>query len=325
MNKDSANWAKTCIDCQKAKITRHTRSEFQRFELSSARFQKIHIDLVGPLRPSNGYVYIFTIIGRFTRWTEAIPLRDSTASTVAEALVSNYIARFGVPLELTSDQGSQFESLLFQELTKLLGIHKIRTTPYHPQSNGIIERFNRNLKEILIARGNTDNWSEELPLVLLGVRTAFKEDMSCTPAELVYGQTLKIPGDFFVASNKNIQLDPSSYVEHLRNYMQDLIPKETRYNKQNNIYIPKDLETCEYVFVRVDKIRPSLTAPYDGPFKVLKRLRKHYVIDIKNKNCSISIDRLKPAYGIESFSENLNLLTSKNKRDQGTLKTIRFQ
>ena len=76
--------------------------------------------------------------------------------------------------------------------------------------------------------------------------------------------------------------------------MQKLVPKGTRNQIQKNIFVPKDLEDCEYVFVRIDKIRPSLTFKYDGPFKVIKRLRKFYIIDIKNKNISISIDRLKP-------------------------------
>lgn len=140
MDRDCQLWTKNCIPCQKSKIHRHTISPPGTFSVPNERFNHIHIDLVGPLPPSEGFTYILTCIDRFTRWPEAIPISDSKAETVAKAFFFHWIARFGVPEKLTSDQGKQFESELFSELNKLLGIQKIHTTTYHPEANGILER-----------------------------------------------------------------------------------------------------------------------------------------------------------------------------------------
>lgn len=301
MNNDVGNWTKNCQACQIAKISRHTKTPYGEFKIPSCRFEHIHMDLVGPLPPSNNFQYILTIIDRFTRWPEAIPIVDMKTTTVMKAFIENYIARYGVPLEITTDQGGQFESNLADELNKLLGSHRTRTTSYHPQANGLVERLHRTLKTALYARQNTENWSIELPLILLGIRTSIKTDLGCTPADLVYGQSLKIPGDFIdTTKQNNVVLPQSDFVMKLRTAMQNLIAKETRQTKQKDLFISQDLTTCEYVFVRIDKVKTGLTPPYAGPYKVLKRMRKFFVLEINGKNTSVSLDRLKPAYMTEN-------------------------
>ena len=142
---------------------------------------------------------------------------DATAESCAQALLTGWISRFGVPVTITSDQGRQFESGLWSELMKLLGIQRHRTTAYHPQANGLVERFHRHFKEGLKARMAGNNWVNELPIVLLGIRTTLKEDLSCSSADLVYGTTLRLPGDFFTAPTI---MDPTSFVSQLRHTIQ---------------------------------------------------------------------------------------------------------
>ena len=125
------------------------------------------------------------------------PLSGITAEAVAQVLLSGWISHFGVPSTIVTDRGRQFESRLWNALMTLLGTKRARTTAYHPQTNGVVERFHRQLEAALKTRPQPDLWTDVLPLVLLGIRTALKEDISATAAEMVYGTTLRLPGEFF--------------------------------------------------------------------------------------------------------------------------------
>lgn len=186
MGKDINHWARCCLPCQKSKTGRHNKLPHEHIPIPDSRFSHVHIDIVGLLTQSQGFSYLLTMIDRFTRWPEAIPIRNITADTVATTFYSSWITRFGAPTIITTDQGTQFESLLFKSLAHLVGCQKTRTSPYHPASNGIVERWHRSLKAALMCH-NDKTWVDTLPTVLLGIRTSIKEDMGTTAAEMVYG------------------------------------------------------------------------------------------------------------------------------------------
>ena len=295
MNSDIRHWTRACTQCQRAKVQRHTSAPLSSFPTPDARFDAVHIDIVGPLPPSQGYTYLLTCVDRYTRWPEAIPISTITSEAVAQAFISGWISRFGVPSTIVTDRGRQFESQLWNNLTALLGIKRSRTTSYHPQSNGMVERFHRQLKAALKAQPNPNDWMTSLPLVLLGIRTALKQDINSTAAELVYGTNLHLPGEFFSASPTTSLPNPSDFGTKLKSHFQHISPTSPR-PATNKFTIPKDLDTATHVFIRHDAVRKPLQPPYHGPYPIVKRTAKHFTIKLNDRTDTISIDRLKPAH-----------------------------
>ena len=251
---------------------------------------------MGPLSPSEGMNYLLTVIDRFTRWPEAIPIPDSKTSTCVKALIRHWISRFGVPEDITTDRGPQFTSSLWSELGKLLGLKLHNTTAYHPQANGMVERLHRQLKTALKARTTDPYWMDRLPFVLLGLRVAWRENPNCSPAELVYGSSLRIPGEFIDTQN-NRQCEPTSqFLRGLQHAMHSAIPPPTMYYTTPQQHLPPNLAQSGYVYVRVDSHRSPLQRPYEGPFRIIATSDKYFTLDINGRSDKVSVDRLKPAY-----------------------------
>lgn len=296
MRKDCREWSRACLACQRTKVNRHVSTPLGTHDLPKARFKYVHLDLIGPLPPSGDFRYCLTAVDRFTRWTEAVPLTNITAESVAKAFLMGWIARFGCPTDIVTDRGGQFESALFNQLSKLISFKHRKTTSYHPQCNGLIERFHRQLKAAIMCHAADSSWTEALPFVLLGIRSSFKEDLQSSSAELVYGEPLRLPGEFFGDKVDTCTTDITDFSARIRSFANNLQPVPTSHHTNNKIFIYKDLSSCSHVFLREDALRGSLQPAYTGPHEVIERSAKTFKIRVKGKVVTVSVDRLKPAY-----------------------------
>ena len=150
---------------------------------------------------------------------EAYPLRTIEAQTIAETFVHEFVSRFGVPQELHTDQGTQFQSRVMNETCKILGIHKTRTTPFHPMSDGLVERFNRTLESMLslYLKTNQGDWDKFVPLVTMAYRSTPQESTQVNPNMLMFGCEINLPVDLMVGSpNESETLSEHDYVSDLR-------------------------------------------------------------------------------------------------------------
>ncbi|GFS42978.1 uncharacterized protein TNIN_267221 [Trichonephila inaurata madagascariensis] len=241
---DCRTWAHACLRCQRSKIPRHNSSPLQTFAATPLRFRYIHIDIIGPLPPAKSYRYCLTATDRFSRWVEAWPMESITAEDVEQALFAVWISLFGSPEKITTDQGHQFESQLLKRLGMFTAFKRSRTTSYHPCSNGIIKRVYRQLKASLMCHTDS-SWFEALPVVLLGIRSVFKEDLQSSSAELVYGEPSHLPGGFISPLPAKMQsISASDFVDRLRTRISRRRTVPASCHARGTPFVFKDLETC---------------------------------------------------------------------------------
>jgi hypothetical protein len=188
------------------------------------------------------------------------------------------IGNFALPPAITTDQGRQFESQLCDSLAKVCGIHLTRTTPYHPAANGLAQRLHRTLKAAIMCHGD-EQWTESLPLVLLGIRTAYKEDLQTSAAELVYGEPLRVPGELVVPAAPKVEA--SSLIQQLHRHMDQLRPTPAARYASPSTFVHKDLTDSTHVFLWQDAIRRLLEPPYSGPHKIIARTGKTFTIVVR--------------------------------------------
>jgi hypothetical protein len=284
---------RNCLHCQKAKVHRHVSLQAAHIPVPVRRFSHVHVDLVGPLPRSSGFSYLFTVIDRTTRWPEAIPLTSTTAADCAAALLQGWIQRFGVPDTITSDRGPQFTSSVWASLCSLLNISHTQTTAYHPQSNGLVERFHRRLKDALRARAAGSDWFVHLPWVMLGIRSAWREDSQFSPSEGVFGSQLVLPGQFLSTPEP-----PSpTFLQDFQGVLAGRSPLPTAHHSTPTpSTLPEDLLLSRFVLVRHDAVQPPLSPLYDGPFLVLQRSLHFFKLQVGSRIETVSTHRLKPCH-----------------------------
>jgi transposase InsO family protein len=161
-------------------------------------WERLGIDITGPYpRSSRGNEFALTVVDHFTKWAEAYPIPNHQASTVARKLVNEVFTRFGTPLQILSDQGTEFESQLMQEIYSWLEIDKIRTSPYRPQTNGATERLHRTLNQMLAkcVALNQRDWDQRLPFIMAAYRASVHESTGYSPNYLMFGREVYAPLD----------------------------------------------------------------------------------------------------------------------------------
>ncbi|KAK7108528.1 hypothetical protein V1264_016261 [Littorina saxatilis] len=187
----------SCDACQRTSPKGRTkRVPMGRMPVIDTAFKRVAVDLVGPIKPisASKKQYILVMVDYATRYPEAVALRDIKASTIAEALW-NFWTRLGLPDEILSDRGTQFTSELMKDVQQLLAIKGLTTTPWHPQTNGLVERFNGTLKSMLkkLAMEQPEKWDEFIPALLFAYREVPQDSLGFSPFELLYGRTVKGP------------------------------------------------------------------------------------------------------------------------------------
>jgi hypothetical protein len=181
--------ARACLLCQQGKVHKHFHLQQVEITVPHRSFTHIHVDQVGPLPLSCGHTYLFTMIDITSGWPAAIPPPYITAADCARALFTGWISRFRVPATITSDRWAQFMSAMWAALCGLLNINHSPTTAYHPQSNRLVERFHRQLKDTLRSLAAGPYWHNHLPWVMW----VFREESDFSPAESVFGTQLVLP------------------------------------------------------------------------------------------------------------------------------------
>ena len=266
-------------------------------------FRKIFMDIVGPLlRSRNSYRYILSIVDLNTRYPEAVPLRSQTAEKVADALVSIF-SRVGIPQEISSDQGSNFMSRLMKELCDLLQIRQVTTTPYHQAANGLVERWNQTMKNMLrrMVYDSCPQWDRLLPYVLFAYREVPEASTGFSPFELLYGWPVRGPLSIVKESWTDHESD-GNLLQHTINVRTRLahcmdVAHENLRGCQEDMKVWYDQKARDKSFVEGEEVlvllpttEKSLEAKWQGPFRVTRRVSDlNYEVDVGKSRKSLRI------------------------------------
>ena len=278
--------------------------------------ERISLDILGPLPVTDkGNKFVLVITDLYSKWTEAFGVPDQEAKTIANVFLNEFVCRFGTPLQILSDQGRNFESQLFQELCKLLKIDKIRTSPLHPQSNGVVERFNRTLGNMLamFCENQQRSWDEHLPKVMMAYRSAINSTTNYTPNQIVLGRNIVLPLQAFTVhpSKEGVSID--QYVANLQQLITQIhedvrinLKKAANYRKkQYDVHAVKKQFVEGQLIWLYDPIRKlgvcqKFVSKWKGPFLVTKRIDDlNYFIKKSAKQLPkiVHVDRLMPYKG----------------------------
>ena len=314
MTVDILNFCKSCDSCQRlGSKGRIRKAEMLKMPVISTPFERVAIDIVGPLgKSSDNHRYILTIIDYASGFPEAIPLKCITSIEVAEALIQVF-SRVGIPKEIVSDRGTQLTSEIMQEIYHLVGIKPLFTSPYHPQTNGKVERMHLVLKTILkkICNLQPRDWHRFLPCALFALRELPSDSTGFSPGEILYGRQIRGPlailQDIWTDRElSNEQQLTYTYVLELKEKLSDISDiVSSNLNEAMHKYkkhydarsFPRKFLEGDEVLILLPSSQNKLLLSWKGPYKIIKVLSKvNYLVNVKGKEKVFHVNMLKKYY-----------------------------
>jgi transposase InsO family protein len=289
MAQDIRLWLNTCGQCLQRKSGNAGQLPEMQHTITGFPFEKIAIDVTGPLTATkNGDRYILGVVDYFSKYPMLIPIRNMEARTVAEALFGRWISIFGAPHCIHSDRGTCFEAAVFKELCELFNIKKTRTAPYYPQSDGLIERLFRTVKDMIYATTQTykTEWNKVLPIVEMGLRGTVQATIKVSPHEVIFGYPMRLPIKWMaqgpgrsshISQKANQRQFYSEYIMELQSRFKMIRDRCLPRNNNNKDECKKrevrPLEIDSLVMARIFPIEKSIANPrYDGPYRVSRKV-----------------------------------------------------
>ncbi len=285
MARELIKYCRSCGKCQVKSKHRPRRAPVVERPILAEPFESVAIDLVGPLpKGKGGNRYILTYICLATRWPEAVPLKSITAKAVMEGLWSIF-SRTSVPERILSDQGSQFCGRVMVQMCEQLGIEKVRTSPYHPETNGAVERMHGTMKSVLgksIDEGL--DWVGQLCFVLFVLRQMPHADTGYSPFDMVYGFRVRTPLDALYHGLYEVEVEKLNVcewvmkmAERLENVRDSAALRMAKGKESRLQYVNKGAKLREFkegdlVLYRVPGMTCKLSDSWQGPYKVLRKM-----------------------------------------------------
>ena len=311
VGQDIVKFCRACPTCQKCGKRKGRKALMMERPVMSEPFEVIAVDLVGPIKVGKGgCTHLLTAVCMATRWPEAIPLKSITARAVATGLFDIF-SRTGIPLQILSDQGSQFTSAVMKHLCEGLHVQQILTTPYHPEGNGVVERMHGTLGAMLTkAAKEGQDWVGQVPFALFALRAAPNRDTGFSPFELVYGRSVRTPLDVIHqgwAQEEFEELDCGEWADWLvsklecwHDIMRERGADASRKRKEDfdKKAVNRELELGDLVLVRKPGLIPKLEESWQGPFPVVGKLNRvdYRVETSKGRTSVLHINNLKRYY-----------------------------
>lgn len=303
MEYDVARYVQKCTKCQRMKHSKHVREPMTITTTASYAFDKIYIDLVGPLpKDYDGNCYVLTLQCELSKYIEAYPLPNKETITVAKALVNNFILRFGIPKVLASDRGTEFISATMEQVCKLLNIEKISSTPYHHQSIGSLENMHKHMGAFLRihCENKPDSWSHWLPFWTFSFNNTVHTSTKYTPYELVFGRSCNIPSrvkqdvePLYNSDNYALELKyrlQNAFQDAQNNLMSSKEKRKVQYDRYTNPVTYKENDCILLKTENVSKLQPL----YEGPFVVIEDMGPNVKIIRNNKITIVHKNNTKP-------------------------------